>query len=92
MDLALPPLCPERDRDGTPRQEWTDYSTAVMNVVQQSNEWVRRQNEKVHQKKAGKDQDRKKGYGVQAGHLVWLYNPVNKSKIQRENQYENCWT
>ena len=92
VDLALPPLKPERTPEGAPRPEWTDYRTAVMDVVQRSNEWVRQQNEKVLQKKAAKDHDGKKGYAVQAGHLVWLYNPVNKSKIQRENQYRNCWT
>ena len=62
VDLALPPLKPERDREGHVRAEWTDYRTAIMDVLQKSNEWVRRANEDVTREKAGAEQEQKKGY------------------------------
>ena len=90
VDLALPPLKPERDREGHVRAEWTDYRTAIMDVLQKSNEWVRRANEDVTREKAGAEQERKKGYEVQVGDSVWHYNPM--LRVKRHRQYYNCWT
>ena len=89
VDLALPPLRPERDREGRPREEWSDYRTSIMDVLQKSNEWVHRQNQLAVNEKAGAEHDLKKGYEVRVGDSVWLYNPV--LKVKRHRQYHNCW-
>ena len=92
IDLALPPLQPERDRDGRPRTEWTNYRTGIMDVIQRSNEWVHQQNEEVVREKKHADQELKKGYEVKTGDTVWMYNPHLRTRKKKDAQYHNYWT
>lgn len=91
IDLAMPDLVEERDSMGRPREAWTDYRTTLMNVLEKANLWVRQCNEEAMRRKKGDHEQGKFGYRVQKHDSVWYYNPVVKSRIQRQKQYMNKW-